>query len=44
MEDSRLHQLWRLTTMFLTIKRPPGEGEVDESGIQNDYVHENKAS
>ena len=31
MEDSSLRQLWRLTRIFLMIKRQPGDTEADES-------------
>ena len=45
MEDSNLRQLWRLTKMFLMIKRSRDEvEEVDESPTASDYVDENEVS
>jgi hypothetical protein len=42
MEDSNLRQLWRLTKMFLMIKRSRGAVEDDESPTSGDYVDDNK--
>jgi hypothetical protein len=44
MEDSNLRQLWRLTKMFLMIKRSRGAGEDDESSTSGDYVDDKKVS
>jgi hypothetical protein len=42
MEDSNLRQLWRLTKMFLMVKRARGAVADDESPVSADYVDENK--
>ncbi len=45
MEDSNLRQLWRLTKMFLMIKRSRGEVEEDDQNpTGSDYVDENEVS
>jgi len=45
MEDSNLRQLWRLTKMFLMIKRSRGEVEEDDQSLTaSDYVDENEVS
>ena len=44
MEDSNLRQLWRLTKMFLMVKRSRRSVESDESSHSGDYSDENEAS
>jgi hypothetical protein len=39
-EDSSLRQLWRLTRIFLMMKRSPAEAEVNENPTPSDYIHE----
>jgi hypothetical protein len=43
-EDSSVRQLWRLTRMFLSLKRQTAEAALDGERGKNDYIDENEDS